>query len=118
MLFNKYIERSTRRPVMRIKFPVYISNGGEITLYHEIDEEELELIKEAVDEGEVEFEDVEELADLYQVLVDEAYDEMANGMLDNPDFINMYIGDDYDFEKVRDFIVNNFDITIDYPDVD
>ena len=55
---------------------------------------------------------------MYQILVDEAYDEMANGMLDNPDFINMYIGDDYDFEKVRDFIVNNFDITIDYPDVD
>ena len=103
---------------MRIKFPVYISNGGEISLNHEIDEEELELIKEAVNEGEVEFEDIEELADLYQILVDEAYDEMANGMLDNPDFINMYIDDDYDFEKVRDFIVNNFDITIDYPDVD
>ena len=103
---------------MRIKFPVYISNGGEISLFHEIDEEELELIKEAVDEGEVEFEDVEELADLYQILVDEAYDGMANGALDNPELIDMYIGDDYDFEKARDFLVDNFNITIDYPDVD
>ena len=24
----------------------------------------------------------------------------------------------YGFEKVRDFIVDNFDVTIDYPDVD
>ena len=103
---------------MRIKFPVYIFNGGEISLFHEIDEEELELIKEAVDEGEDEFKDVEDLADLYQILVDEAYDEMANGALDNPELIDMYIGDDYDFEKARDFLVDNFNITIDYPDVD
>ncbi len=65
-----------------------------------------------------EFEDIEELSDLYEEIRDDAYDVMTNGLMENPEEVARLVGEGYTFEDVRKYVTDNFDITVDYPEIE
>ena len=108
-----------------LTFPVNISNGGYIEIDYDLDSDDYETLlsyKQKYDDMEEdaeEFEDVEELHNLYDEIVEEAYDEMANGLMADPEAAQELIGErDYTFDNVRDYITDNFTLSVGYPDID
>ena len=106
-----------------VTFPVNISNGGYIEIVTVLSDKEYKLLmtyKENYDndsEDSEEFCDVEKLSDLYERICSEAYDEMANGCLTNPGMIEYAISEDErDFDTVRNWVEDNFELLIDYPE--
>lgn len=107
---------------MKAIFPVNIFNGGYIEVDYDLTDEEYELLmsyKQKYDDLEddsEEFEDAEELSELYEKIQESAFDEMANSLFDNPDLVPEELEDGFDFEEAREYITDNFDITIGYPE--
>ena len=105
-----------------LTFNVIIDNGGEFYFDSKISEKDFALLKKFSkkyyeDAGD-EFEDCENLSNLYQQLKDEAYDEMANSAYDDESMIDEFCDGEYDFDKMREQIIENFGITIEWPEMD
>ena len=107
-----------------VTFNVLVDNGGELYVDIDITEKEFAVLKrystkyyEYAEDSE-EFEDCEKLAKLYARIKNDAYDEMANGAYDDDHLIAEFCDGEYNFEKMRAKIVENFNITIEWPEID
>lgn len=108
-----------------IIFNVIIDMCGEIEIEIEVSEKEYRLLKQYSnayyypdDEQCEEFEECEKLSKLYKRIVEAAYDEMANSAYDDDSLIDEYCDGEYEFEKMRAAIVENYDIFINWPEFD
>ena len=70
------------------------------------------------DEDSEEFEDCEKLSALYARVKNDAYDEMANGVYDDDFLIAEFCAGRYDFDTMRTKIEENFDITVEWPEIE
>lgn len=102
-----------------VEFDISICPYGEIVVYTEVSDSDYKLLKKYAKQYEEEYEpefcECEPLSDLYQRICEEAYDEMANGVYDDDAFIKEAIGGDYDFDKVREYLVENYEIAPQWP---
>jgi len=101
---------------MKVSFPIFISNGGMISVNQELSEKEIELIKVAEKE-EKPLWVIKELEQLVNKIAEDAFDEMANGVYEDDDFIDRYLDGKYDFDKAREYIRRNYFIEIGYPEI-
>jgi hypothetical protein len=106
-----------------VTFNILVDNGGELSVDIDMTEKEFTILKKFstkyyYDEDSEEFEDCEKLSDLYNRIKNDAYDEMANSAYDDDNLIAEFCDGKYDFDKMRDKIVGNFDITIEWPEID
>ena len=90
----------------------------------ELSEKEFSMLKKYsdkyydCDEDIEEFEDCDKLSDLYIRIENEAYDEMANGAYNDDNLIAEFCDGEYNFDTMRAKIVENFNITIEWPEID
>ncbi len=113
-----------------VTFNISIGVANEIDVEVDVSEKEYRLLKKYVkayndfepdeeDEECVEFEDCDELSDLYQRVIDVAYDEMTVSTIDNDeDFIEEFCDGECDFQKVRETVVDHYDICVSWPELD
>jgi hypothetical protein len=107
-----------------VTFNILVDNGGELYVDIDVTEKEFTLLKKFstkyydCDEDSEEFEDCEKLSNLYARIKNDAYDEMANGAYDDDNLIAEFCDGEYDFDKMRAKIVENFNITIEWPEID
>lgn len=106
-----------------VTFTVGIGGTNDIDVDVEVTEEEYQTMQryisgnenESWDKEYVDFCDCEELAPLYQKVLDAAYDAMAESITDDDDFIEMYCDGDSDFDVVRDALTEKYEVYTDWP---
>ena len=88
-----------------VTFNVLVDNGGELYVDIDVTEKEFNLLKKFstkyydYDEDSEEFEDCEKLSNLYALIKNDAYDEMANGAYDDDNLIAEFCDGEYDFAR-------------------
>ena len=100
--------------MLSVTFPVYIAPTGEMDVCIDLTQEDLEQLIEAEESGES-FSEIEALHELYNNVLDAAYDEIANYIFDNQYVIDTYLGGKYDFNQARKYAMSAYEISIDYP---
>lgn len=104
-----------------VTFAVSISPCGDIDTTVELTRKEYNRLKKAIAENEETFEDfcdMESVADIYQKVCDSAYDDMANGLYDNKEYIQEHFNGEYVFETVLNHVKENFDIVCEFPELE
>ena len=107
-----------------VTFNIVVDNGGELSVDVNITEKEFAMLKKYStkyydgDEDSEEFEDCEKLSELYARVKNDAYDEMANGAYDDDSLIAEFCDGEYDFDKMRTKIEENFNITVVWPEIE
>lgn len=101
-----------------LTFTVAIGSYNDIDVCVEVTEEEYAILQQYAADDEMDFEECEELSDLYSRIIESAYDEMTNGIYEDEEFIDEYLGGEFEFDAARAYLVENFGLAVMWPDLE
>ncbi len=102
----------------KITFTVEIGMYNEIDVRVDVTPEEYALLKQYSDSDEIDFHECQELKDLYSRVIEAAYDEMADSISDDQDFIDENLDGIDDYDSIREYVVDNYNLSVVWPTIE